>query len=179
MEKGQEGTSTSQAGRKRGPSRGTPSASSIISSLTMEELRTYCDIPNNIDLKLQEEADDSTLGGEHNAVFFLREHLACGLRFPVPALVKQFLHVTRSPPALVHPNTIQILIGCSVLNHLYQLNLSLVEICFAYSLRISRGGRMSMASLSPRLQFVNRLPDSPKMEAKGALLVTPQNPGVR
>ena len=30
---------------------------------------------------------------------------------------------------------------------------------------------MSMSILSPRLQIVNGLPDSPKMEAKGALLV--------
>ena len=30
---------------------------------------------------------------------------------------------------------------------------------------------MSMSVLSPRLQIVNGLPDSPKTEAKGALLV--------
>ena len=30
---------------------------------------------------------------------------------------------------------------------------------------------MSMSVLSPRLQIVNGLPDSPKAEAKGALLV--------
>ena len=50
MAKGQEETSTSQAERKRGPGRDTPSASSIISSLSMEELRSYCHIPDNIDL---------------------------------------------------------------------------------------------------------------------------------
>ena len=37
MVRGQEETSTSQAGRKRGPTRVTPSTS-IISSLSMEEL---------------------------------------------------------------------------------------------------------------------------------------------
>ena len=66
---GQEETSTSQAGHKRGPTRGTHSASSFVSSLIMEELRTYCKIPNNIDMKLMENPDGSTLGGEHNAVF--------------------------------------------------------------------------------------------------------------
>ena len=30
---------------------------------------------------------------------------------------------------------------------------------------------MSMSTLSHRLQFVNGLPDSPKMEVKGALLI--------
>ena len=94
----------------------------------MEELRAYCDVPDNIDLTLMEEPDESTLGGEINSVFSTREHLVAGLRFPVPALVKQFLHFTRAPPALVHPNTIQILTKCSVLNLLYQLDLSLVEI---------------------------------------------------
>ena len=135
------------------------------------ELRAYWDILDNIDLKLIEKPDESTLGGEHNAVFFTQEHLASGLRFPVPALVKKFLPFTRTPPALVHLNTIQILTGCSELNHLYQPNLSLVDICFAYSLWVSHGGLMSMSALSPRLQFVNGLLDSPKMEAKGALLV--------
>ena len=86
MAKGQEATSTSQAGNKRGPNWGMPSASSIISSLTMEELRAYCDVLNIIDLKLMGETDESTLGGEQNAVFFTREHLAASLHFLVPAL---------------------------------------------------------------------------------------------
>ena len=70
MARGQEVTFSSQAGRMRGLTQGTPSASSIISSLTMEELRAYCDVPDNIDLTLIVEPDESTLGGEHNSVFF-------------------------------------------------------------------------------------------------------------
>ena len=171
MTRGEEETSTSQAGCKQVPARGTRSASSIFSSLTMEELRTYCEIPDNIDLKLMEKLDKSTLGGEHNAVFFTREQLAARLRFQVPALVKQFLQFTRAPPALIHPNTIRILTDCSVLNLLYQLDLLLVEICFIYTLKVDQGGRMSMSVRNARLQIVNGLPDSPKMEAKGALLV--------
>ena len=62
MARGQEATSTRQAGREKRPTRGTPSASSIISSLTMGELRAYCDVPADIDLKLMEEPDESTLG---------------------------------------------------------------------------------------------------------------------
>ena len=162
MARGEEETSTSQACRRRGPARKARSTSHIVSSLTTEELRTYCEIPGNIELKLMDKLDESTLGGEHNAVFFTREQLAAGLRFPVPALVKQFLHFTRAPPALVHPNIFRILTGCSVLNILYQLDLSLVEICFAYTLTVRRGGRMSMSILDSRPQFVNELPDSPK-----------------
>ena len=112
----------------------------------MDELRAYCYVPANIDLKLMEEPNESTLGAEHNAVFFTRENLAFGLRFHVPAIVKQFLHFTRAPSALIYPNTIQILIRCSVLNLLYQLNLSLVEIFFAYFLRVVQDGHMSTSA---------------------------------
>ena len=47
-----------------------PSTSSIIAFLTMEELKDYCEVPDNIDLKLMDRADESTLNGEHNSVFF-------------------------------------------------------------------------------------------------------------
>ena len=120
-------------------------------SLTIEELKAYCDVPDNIDLKLMDRADESTLDGEHNGVFFTPKHLAVGLRFPMPTIVKKFLHFTREPPTLVYPNVIRILIAYCVLNHLYQLDLSLVELCIIYFLRIGQGGRMSMSVISPRL----------------------------
>ena len=78
----------------------------------------YCEVPDNIDLRLMERTDESTLGGEHNGMFFTREHLVIGLRFPVPTLVKQFLHFPWAPLALIHPNVIRIFIGCCVLNQL-------------------------------------------------------------
>ena len=79
MVRGREETSTS--GRPGGRPRAKPSASNIIVSMTMEELKVHCEVPDNIDLRLMERADESTLGGEHNGVFFTREHLAAGLRF--------------------------------------------------------------------------------------------------
>ena len=60
---------------------------------------------------------------------------------------------------------------CSVLKFLYQLDISLVEICFIYTLKIGTGGRLSMSAHSPQLQFVTGLPDSPKTEKKGVVLV--------
>ena len=66
---------------------------------------------------------------------------------------------------------IRILIDSCVLNHLYQLDLSLMELFMIYFLSVGPGGRMSMSVLSPRLQIFNGLPDWPKTEAKGALLV--------
>ena len=106
MARGQEETSTSQAGCKRGPTQGTPSTSSIISSLSMEELRSYYEILDDIDVMLSDGPAQNTVGGEDNALFFAREQLAAGLRFPISSLVKQFLHFTRAPLTLVHPNVI-------------------------------------------------------------------------
>ena len=140
MERGQEETYTSQVGRRRGPSRDTPSTSSIISSLSMEELRSYCHILDNIDFKLPDGPAESIINKEDDAVYFTREQLVIELRFPVLSLIKQFLHFFGAPPALVHPNIIQILTGCSVLNLLYQLDISLVEVFFIYTLKLEHGG---------------------------------------
>ena len=112
-------TSTNQADRRRGPSWDKPSTSSLISSLSMEELRSYCQIPNDIDFELFDGPTEPIMDQEDNTMFFTREQLTAGLRFLVSALVKQFLHFSGASPALIHSNIIRILIGCSVLNLLY------------------------------------------------------------
>ena len=112
-----------------------------------------------------------TIGGADNAVSFTQEQFAAGLRFSIPSLVKQFLHFTRAPPALIHLNVFWILMSCSVLNFLYRLDVSLVEICFIYTLKLGIGGHLSMSAHNHRLQFVTRLLDSLKTEAKGVVLV--------
>ena len=73
MTRGQEENFTSQVGRKRGTTRRTPSTSSIISFLSMWELRAYCEIPDDIDVVLSEGPIENTVGEEYNAVFFTRE----------------------------------------------------------------------------------------------------------
>ena len=70
MARGQEETSTSQVGRRRGSSWDTPSTSSIISSLSMEELRSYCQIPDNIDFELPHGPTESNIGEGDSAVYF-------------------------------------------------------------------------------------------------------------
>ena len=133
--RGQEETSTSQVGHRRGPSLDTPSASSLISSLSMEESRSYCQIPNTIDFEFPDGPVESTIFEEDNVMYFTQEHLATGLCFLIWSLVKQFLHFSRVPPALIHPIVIWILTGCSVLKLLYQLDISLVKVCFIYNLK--------------------------------------------
>ena len=58
-----------------------------------------------------------------------------------------------------------------MLNLLYQIDISLVEVCYIYTLKLGHEGRLSLSAQSPRLQFVTGLPDSPKTEAKGVILV--------
>ena len=88
MARGQEETSISQAGRRRGPSQDTPSASSIISFLSMEELRSYFQIPNNIDFELSDGPTEPTVDEEENVVYFTREQLTTRLCFPISSMVK-------------------------------------------------------------------------------------------
>ena len=137
----------------------------------MEELRSYCHIPDNIDLELSDGPAESTIDKEGDAVYFTREQLAAGLLFPVSSLIKQFLHFYGAPPTLVHPNIIQILTGCSVLNLLYQLDISLAKVFFIYTLKLAHGGRLSLSAQSPQLQVVTGIPDSTKTEAMGVIPV--------
>ena len=98
--------------------------------MSVEELRLYSQIPTEISLETLDDEATTTVGEADNVVYFTREHFSARLHLPIPSLVKQFLHFTRAPPALVHPNVFQILMGCNVLNSLYQLDISLVEIYF-------------------------------------------------
>ena len=86
----QEETSTSLVGRKRGPIRELPSASSPVSSMSMEELRFFYQIPDNISLELSNGPAVSTIGEEDSAIYFTREQFTAGLRFLVSSSVKQF-----------------------------------------------------------------------------------------
>ena len=123
MARGQEETSTNQVWRRRGPGWESPSASNLISFMSLEELRSFCRVPNGISLELSAGPAVSTVGEADNAVYFTQELFAAGLHFPISPLVKQFLHVSWAPPVLIHPNVIRILMGCSVLNFLYRLDI--------------------------------------------------------
>ena len=103
---GQEKTSTSQVMRRRGPTRELPSASSLVSSLSMEELRSFFQIPDNISLEFLNSSTTLTVEEANSAVYFTREQFVTRLYFPASSLVKQFFHVSRAPFALIHPNAI-------------------------------------------------------------------------
>ena len=88
MARGQEETYASQVEHRRRPGQDTPSASSIISSLSMEELRSYCHISDNIYLELSDGPAESTIDKEDDAVYFTREQLTAEIRFLVSSLIK-------------------------------------------------------------------------------------------
>ena len=98
--------------------RETPTTSSLVAAMFAEELRLYNQFSVKISLETSDDVTTSTIREAKNALYFIREQFAARLCFPVPSLVKQFLHFTQAPPTLVHPNAFWILMGCSVLNSL-------------------------------------------------------------
>ena len=104
MSRGHEETSTSQAGRKRGCPRETPTVISLVAAMSVEDLRSFRQVPAAIRLEVSNNMATSTIGAEYNVVYFTREQFAAGLCLPIHSLVKRFLYFTRAPPALIHPN---------------------------------------------------------------------------
>ena len=104
MARGHEETSTSQVGHKRGTSRETPSVSSLVAAMSIEEFRSFSQVPIVIKLEVSYGMTTPTIGGADDVVYFTREQFSVGLRFPIPSLVNQCLHFTRAPPVLIHPN---------------------------------------------------------------------------
>ncbi|RVW76251.1 hypothetical protein CK203_048915 [Vitis vinifera] len=43
---------------------------------------------------------------EEKTIIFSKEQFNAGLRFPLPALFKEFLHFTQIPPVFIHPNIV-------------------------------------------------------------------------
>ena len=70
MARGQEETSTSQVGRRRGPNRELPFERNLVSSMAMEELRSNFLIPNNISLELSDGPAASTVGEANSRLFY-------------------------------------------------------------------------------------------------------------
>ena len=73
MARGQEKTSTSQVGCKRGIPRESPTASSLVTAMSVEEFRSFCQVSTNISLELIDGVDVSTVGGEDNVAYFTWE----------------------------------------------------------------------------------------------------------
>ncbi|RVW89501.1 hypothetical protein CK203_043592 [Vitis vinifera] len=74
-------------------------------------------------------------------------------------------------PAYIHPNMVRMLMGCNILSMLFNLDLSLLEVLFVYSLKKGKNDIFSMVAHLPSLQLVTELLDSTKGGAKEHVLV--------
>ncbi|RVW43707.1 hypothetical protein CK203_080519 [Vitis vinifera] len=74
-------------------------------------------------------------------------------------------------PIFIHPNLVRVLMGCSIINMLYSLDLTLLELFFVYSLKKAKNDIFSVSAHLPSLQMVTELPDSTKGGAKGLVAV--------
>ncbi|RVW73265.1 hypothetical protein CK203_050374 [Vitis vinifera] len=143
-----------------------------IDKLDVNEFRERFFIPNGVSIDLvNEEAAMPTEKGEENVILFTKEQFNAGLRFPLPALFKEFLDFSQIPPIFIHPNLVRVLMGCSIINMLYSLDLTLLEVFFVYSLKKAKNDIFSVSAHLPSLQMVTKLPDSTKGGAKGLVAV--------
>ncbi|RVW61656.1 hypothetical protein CK203_066156 [Vitis vinifera] len=143
----------------------------FVDKLSVKEFRERFSIPNGVVVELMDGEAMSTDKAEDHAIVFSKEQFNARLRFPLPSLFKEFLHFTKIPPACIHPNIVRVLMGCSILSMLFNLDLSLLEVLFVYSLKKGKNDIFSMVAHLPSLQLVTELPDSTKGGAKGHVLV--------
>ena len=163
--------SSSAAGQSDKDASGEVHAEKSVDKLNMREFyESFC-IPNGVSVQLVDGEVVSTEKSADNAIYFTNEQFNAGLRFPLPSLFKEFLHFTQIPPAYIHPNMVRVLMGCSILNMLFNLDLSLLEVLFIYSIKKGKNDIYSFVACLPSLQLVTRLPDSNKGAARGHVLV--------
>ena len=71
--RGQGETSANHVGRRKGLGRDQPSVSNLVSSMSMEELRSFCCIPGTISLEVSDGLAISTIREVDSVVYFTRE----------------------------------------------------------------------------------------------------------
>lgn len=137
--------------------------------LNEQEFREHFLIPNDISICLQDGEPTSTV--KTGDIFFTKEQFNARLCLLLPSLLKQFLQVSQIPLAFIHPNIIWVLMGCCVLDMLFQLDLSVLEVLFVYTIKKGKTNMFSMFAHIPSLQLMTGLPNSIKGRAKGYVLV--------
>ena len=73
MMRGQEETSTSQVRHRKGSSHESPTASSLVASMSIEELRSFCRVPDSISLEFSDGPARSIVGQADNTIYFTWE----------------------------------------------------------------------------------------------------------
>ena len=138
--------------------------------LNEREFHDYFYLPNGVSVQLVDGNPMSTEKVGHNAIYFTKEQFNAELHFPLLSLFKEFIHYTQIPLAYIHPNIMRVLMGCSILNMLFNLDLSLLEVLFVYTIKKGKKDIFSMFSHILSLQLVTNLHDLNKGGAKGHVL---------
>ena len=119
--------------------------------LKEKEFREHFYIPNGVSVQLVDGNAMSTEKVANHAVYFSNEQFNMGLWFPLPSLFKEFIHFTQIPLTYVHPNIVRVLMGCSILNMLFNLDLSLLEVLFVYTIKKGKIDIFSLFAHIPSL----------------------------
>lgn len=98
--------------------------------LSEQEFWECFHILNDVSIFLEDDEPTPTKKQSHNATYFSKDQFNVGLCFPLPSLFKQFLHFTRILLAFLYPNVVRVLMGCNILDMLFHLDLSLLEVIF-------------------------------------------------
>ena len=130
---------------------GRPSSGKPTELLNEREFREHFFIPNGVSVQLVNGDPMSTEKTAHDAIFFSKEQFNVGLHFSLSYLFKQFLHYNQIPPTYIHPNIVWVLMGCSILNMLFHLDLSLLEVLFVYTIKKGKKDIFSMFAHIPSL----------------------------
>lgn len=125
-----------QKGGQKGAGAKRPRPECPVDLFSEEEFRARFYIPNDISILLVDDEPMTTEKLSHNATYFSNEQFNIGFYFPLSSLLKQFFHFTKIPRVFLHPNVVRVLMGCSILDMLYHLNLSLMEVIFIYMIKM-------------------------------------------
>ena len=136
---------------------------SIVDDFATDEFKRDLIIPDNVDIQLLH-STTPLLTNTHKKHFmcFTKEQFHVRLHLPLPSLVREVLHYTQISPSFVHLNSIHILMGCSILNQLFNLKLSLLEIFFIYTIKLNKWGKFLISAYIRQLQLITNLSDFAK-----------------
>ena len=84
-------------------------------------------------------------------IYYTNEQFVVGLHLLLLSFLKQFLHFTQISHTFLYLNVVQILMECSMLDMLFQLDLSLMEVLFIYTLKMSLKERFNLFAHIPSL----------------------------
>ncbi|RVW34065.1 hypothetical protein CK203_099350 [Vitis vinifera] len=113
--------------------------------LSVKEFRDRFCIPNSVIVEFLNEGEDvvSTEKAEGRAITFSKNNLMPGF-VPSSSIVQgipYFFQRFHQPSSI--PNIVRVLMGCSIINMLFNLDLTLLEVLFVYSLK--KGKMTSLA----------------------------------